>query len=112
MKIKANDFAFSTNFSIRLDRVMIESIESDFLSKNYNKWLAFEETGLWQIEEEVFRDIFETMADNALNMYEGRKNLQSSFSNNLYHIDFGGNPLRLGCPQCQIWYHELTLVFI
>ena len=105
MKIKANDFAFSTNFSIRLDRVMIESIESDFLSKNYNKWLAFEETGLWQIEEEVFRDIFETKADNELNVYEGHKILESSFSNrinHLKHIVFGGNPLRLGCPQYQI----------
>ena len=103
MKIKANDFAFSTNFSLDFDRVIIESIESDFLSKNYNiTWLAFEGAGLWQIEEEVFRDIFETMADNELNMYERRKNLQSSFSNNLYHIDFSGNPLRLGCPQYQI----------
>ena len=105
MKIKANDFAFSTNFSIRLDRVMIESIESDFLSKNYNKWLAFEETGLWQIEEEVFRDIFETKADNELNMYEGRTILQSPFSNGLdnsKHIAFNLNPLRLGCPQYQI----------
>ena len=80
---------------------MIESIESDFLSKNYNKWLAFDGTNLWQIEEEVFRDIFETKADNELNMYEGHKIFQSSFSNgidNSKHIVFGGNPLRLGCP--------------
>ena len=106
MKINANDLAFSTNFSLVFDRVIIESIESDFLSKNYNiERLSFYGTGLWQIEEEVFRDIFEMMADNKLDIFEGRTNLHTSFSNGfdyLNHIDFGGNPLRLGCPQFQI----------
>ena len=106
MKINANDFAFSTNFSLVFDRVIIESSESDFLSKNYNiERLSFYGTGLWQIEEEVFRDIFEMMADNKLDMFEERTKLHASFSNDidyLNHIDFGGNPLRLGCPQFQI----------
>ena len=91
MKINANDFAFSTNFSLVFDRVIIESIESEFLSKNYNiERLSFYGTGLWQIEEAVFRDIFEIVANNQLKEYEKNTKLPNSNSN---HTDYLGAPI-------------------
>ena len=93
LKINANDLAFSsTNFKLTIDDTIIESVESGFISNSSGiEYISLRFAGLWQIEEEVFRDIFEIMANNQLENYEEHTKLQGSHLN---HIDYSGILLR------------------
>ena len=92
LKINTNDFAFSsTNFNLILENLIIESIEPGFISKNNGiEWISMQNCGLWQIEEKVFRDIFEIVANNQLKEYEKNTKLTNSNSN---HTDYLGAPI-------------------
>ena len=102
MKIYANDLAFSTineNFTLHINHTIIDSIKPGFLSNSNGikptMQLGFRDAGIWYITKEVFREIFfEMLAIKELGMSEGHTKLPASG-----HIDFGGNPLRLVCPQ-------------
>ena len=92
MKINANDFAFSsTNFKLTISDTIIESIEPGFISNSSGiEYIDLIFAGLWQIEEAVFRDIFEIIANNQIEKYEGHTRLQGS---HLSHNDYSGIPI-------------------
>ena len=92
LKINANDLAFSsTNFKLVIDDTIIESIEPGFISNSSGiEFISLRSAGLWQIEEAVFRDVFEIMANKQLEKYEEHNKLQGSHLN---QIDYSGKPI-------------------
>ena len=110
MNLNENDLAFSTtkeNFTFHLNYTVIESIEPGFLSNSNGikptMQFGFSGTGIWYITDEVFRSIFEMLADKDLERNnEGHNKLPASG-----HIDFGSNPLRLSTVQLYNLKHRL-----
>ena len=92
LKINANDFAFSSkNFKLTISDTIIESIEPGFISNSSGiEYIDLIFAGLWQIEEAVFRDIFEIVANNQLEKYEEHTKLQGSHLN---YNDYPGIPI-------------------